>query len=362
MLDFYDLSLDDTEALCARGSYSLQHAKTLYRSAYKSLSKEPWQAESLPKDLALELSQTYFCDNVQIHRESLSRYDGTVKFLVRLQDGSLIESVLMPEKQRITLCVSTQVGCAQACSFCHTGRMGLKRNLSAGEIVAQVVLARRWVNEHPSWREDRGYAETMNVSNLVFMGMGEPLDNVEAVKKCLRILCEPLGLNLALRKISVSTAGHLDGLKSLLQDFPQVALALSLHATTDRERSQLMPINRRWPIAEVLDYLRGFYRNQDGDRSVLIQYTVIHGVNDKPEQAQRMVDMLADLPVKVNLIPLNVVGPSRFKGPEPDALERFRDLLHAAGIRVMVRYSKGQDIDAACGQLVVNEEMAAANP
>lgn len=361
MLDFYDLSLNETEALCAAGSFSLQHAKTLYRSAYKGLSLAPWQAETLPKDLAEELAVAYSCHSVQIHRESLSKYDGTVKFLVRLHDGALIESVLMPEKQRITLCVSTQVGCAQACSFCHTGRMGLKRNLSAGEIVAQVVLARRWVEQHPSWREERGYAGTMTVSNLVFMGMGEPLDNIEAVKKSLRILCEPLGLNLALRKISVSTAGHLDGLKALLQDFPHVALALSLHATSDRERSQLMPINRRWPIAEVLAYLRSFYENQGSDRSVLIQYTVIKGVNDQPEHAERMIAMLEGLPVKVNLIPLNVVGPSRFKGPEPDALERFRDRLHAAGLRVMVRYSKGQDIDAACGQLVVDEEAAAAS-
>ncbi|MBC7532116.1 MAG: 23S rRNA (adenine(2503)-C(2))-methyltransferase RlmN [Oligoflexus sp.] len=353
MKDFFDVTLSELEAICS--PFPAQHVKTLFRSAYKDYSREPWLTPGLPRELSQKFAAEYICNRAEIYQESVSRYDGTVKFLVRLEDGALIESVLMPEKHRITLCVSSQVGCAQACSFCHTGRMGLKRQLTAGEIIAQVMLARAWVRSHPEWREERGFGPRLTVGNIVFMGMGEPLDNVEALKRSLQVLCEPIGPGFSLRKISVSTAGHLDGIKNLLEAFPKVSLALSLHATNNRERSQLMPINRRWPIAEVVDYLKEFYKDQD-DRSVLIQYTVIAGVNDTEAQAQGIVDLLKGLPVKINIIPLNVVGPSQFKGPEPESLERFRQYLYECGMRVMVRYSKGQDIDAACGQLVVQHE------
>lgn len=353
MKDFFDLSYAELEELCR--PYSVQHAKTLFRAAYKEYMAEPWQAEFIPHALRAMFQTEYRTNQATIHLESVSRYDGTVKFLVKLEDGSLIESVLMPERGRITLCISSQVGCAQACSFCHTGRMGLKRQLSAGEIIAQLMIARRWIRAHPEWKEERGYGPRQTVTNIVFMGMGEPLDNIPALKRVLTILPEPLGPNISLRKISVSTAGHLEGLKELLTSFPKMSLALSLHATNNRERSQLMPINRRWPIADVIAYLKDFYKERE-DRSVLIQYTVISGVNDTEEQARGIVELLDGLPVKINLIPLNVVGPSQFRGPEPEALDRFRDYLHAAGLRVMVRYSKGQDIDAACGQLVVKAE------
>ena len=183
------------------------------------------------------------------------------------------------------------------------------------------------------------------------MGMGEPLDNVQNVAKALSILSDPLGLHLSLRRISVSTAGHLDGIKEILAIQPKVTLALSLHATTDRERSQLMPINRRWPIRTVLDYLKAQY--EGSKKSILIQYTVIRGVNDSLEHAARLVELLKDLPIKLNLIPLNDVEPTRFTAPDPEKLEDFKNYMHQNGVRVMIRYSKGQDIGAACGQLVV---------
>lgn len=353
MKDFFDLSYAELVELCR--PYSVHHAKTLYRAAYKDFLPEPWLAPYLPQALRDMFIQEYRLNQATVHQESISRYDGTVKFLVKLEDGALIESVLMPERGRVTLCVSSQVGCAQACSFCHTGRMGLKRQLTAGEIVAQLMIARRFIRDHPEWKVERGYGPRQTVTNIVFMGMGEPLDNIPALSQVLTILPEALGPNISLRKISVSTAGHLDGLKAILDAFPKVSLALSLHATNNRERSQLMPINRRWPIADVVGYLKEFYRERD-DKSVLIQYTVIAGVNDTEEQAKGIVELLDGLPVKINLIPLNVVGPSQFRGPEPESLDRFRDYLHAAGMRVMVRYSKGQDIDAACGQLVVKAE------
>ncbi|HYX31841.1 MAG TPA: 23S rRNA (adenine(2503)-C(2))-methyltransferase RlmN [Oligoflexus sp.] len=362
MQDLYSQSLADLEQYCTRLAVSTVHAKTLYRRLFKDFDTTPWTTPGLPHGLAEQMPHDMRCTTASIAEESQSRYDGTVKFLVRMEDGSLVESVLMPEKKRITLCLSSQVGCAMACTFCHTGRMGLKRNLTAGEIAAQVVLAQRWIRDHAAWREERGYPGFAAISNIVFMGMGEPLDNIDEVSQALRILSDPMGLNLSLRKISVSTAGHLDGLKILLERFPKVSLALSLHATTERERSQLMPINRRWPIGTILDYLRNFYQQRDDDACLLVQYTVIRGVNDTLDHADRMVELLRGVPVKLNLIPLNEVEPSRFQSPEPESLQRFRDHLNAAGVRVMIRYSKGQDIAAACGQLVVSAEKRRLSP
>ncbi len=359
MRDFFGSTLEELAEFCKNLGVPEVHAKTLFRSAYKEFNPTPWLASSLPRSLASQFPQEFSPIPATISQTLASRYDGTQKFLIRLADGALVESVLMPETKRITLCVSSQVGCAQACSFCYTGRMGLKRQMSAGEIVAQVQLARIWIHEHPEWLGEQGYPSYQSVTNVVFMGMGEPLDNIEAVMQSLKILREPFGCHLALRKISVSTAGHLDGLKILLNEFPDVALALSLHAARDRERSQLMPINRRWPIAEVLAYLRSFYAQGLTDRSLLVQYTVIQGVNDSQEHALDLIKLLEGLPVKLNLIPLNEVEPSRFRGPEPRSLEALCKILQTAGMQVMVRYSKGQDIGAACGQLVIKNETKA---
>lgn len=360
MRDFFGCTLEEIEEYCASLNVPRVHAKSLYRSVYKDFSPEPALSPGLPRVLQQRFAADFRGINAELAEVASSRYDGTQKFLVRLSDGALVESVLMPESKRVTLCISSQVGCAQACSFCYTGRMGLKRQLSAGEIVSQVQLARLWIHEHPEWLEEQGFPPFQSVSNVVFMGMGEPLDNVEAVMQALHILREPLGCNLAPRKISVSTAGHLDGLKQLLARFPDVALALSLHAAGDRERSQLMPINRRWPIATVLDYLRDFYRESERDRALLCQYTVIQGVNDSEVHAAELAALLEGLPVKLNLIPLNEIEASRFKGPEPQSLASFREVLQGLGMQVMVRYSKGQDIGAACGQLVIKSETRAA--
>lgn len=358
--DFFSLTLAEVEDYCREQGVAPLHASTLFRAVYKVGDKEPWNAPTLPRQFSQQLAATFVCGTASIAQALLSRYDGTVKFLVQLEGGALVESVLMPEKKRITLCISSQVGCAQACTFCYTGRMGLKRQLSAGEIVAQVVLAREWIKNNPDWSRERHYEPQATVTNVVFMGMGEPLDNVAAVQTSLKIFCEPMGMNMALRKISVSTAGHLDGLRELLANFPDVSLALSLHATSDRDRSRLMPINRRWPITEILDYLRSFYHMRHSDRVLLVQYTVIRGVNDSPHHAAELLKLLEGIPVKLNLIPLNEVEPSRFQSPEPLSLETFRDLIYAGGMRVMVRYSKGQDIEAACGQLVIKHEEARA--
>lgn len=264
-----------------------------------------------------------------------------------VSDQDCFESVLIPERGRLTQCVSSQIGCAQACRFCQTGRMGLRRNLSAAEIVSQVVLGQR------IWRELGGSVEGFGaerVTNVVFMGMGEPLDNTEAVLKSCGILSEPLGLAIGPRHITISTVGLRDGLESVLTQSP-FPLALSLHSPFDEERSRIMPVNRLHPIREVLELMARLRR---GREQFFIQYTLIRGVNDTRTHAEALADLLQKLPCKVNLIPLNEHDGAAFRRPGLDALSLFRSVLKDRGLVVTVRFSKGRDIEAACGQLVKN--------
>jgi 23S rRNA (adenine2503-C2)-methyltransferase len=349
-LNILGQSLEDLEELCIRQGASPAHAKSIFRSMYKDQLEKPEFAFGLSKNFADFISNEYSSKRPEIVSEHLSHYDGSVKFLVGLLDGKQVEMVLMPESKRVTLCVSSQVGCAQGCVFCHTGRMGLLRNLEASEIVAQVWIANNWIKGNPKWIQDNRLQRHQKITNIVFMGMGEPLDNVLEVAKSISILTNPYGFNLPLRKISVSTAGHLDGLDSLVSIHPDVRLAISIHSAVDSERSRIMPINKRWPLAMLMDKLRHLPTQMK--HGLLLQYTLIHGVNDSIEHAKKLTELVQGMNVKINLIPLNPVGPSRLKGPELASLEIFRDEIHRSGLRVMVRYSKGQDIFAACGQLV----------
>jgi 23S rRNA (adenine2503-C2)-methyltransferase len=255
------------------------------------------------------------------------------------------ESVLIPERGRLTQCVSSQIGCAQACRFCQTGRMGLRRNLSAAEIVAQVLLGNRVWRQHGCSTPGFGAPQ---VTNVVFMGMGEPLDNPEAVLKACRIISEPLGLAVGSRHITISTVGLKEGLEKVMtqSSFP---LALSLHSPFDAERSRIMPVNKAHPIREVLEILGRLRR---GREEFFIQYTLIRGVNDSIAHAEALADLLKPLPCKVNLIPLNEHDGAAFRRPGLDALSQFRGVLRERGLVVTVRFSKGRDIEAACGQLV----------
>lgn len=349
--DFFQMTRPELESYCRSKSHPAVHAKDLFRSAYKSLEAEPWRTPSLPKALATTLADGVGLEPPKIVESHISGYDSSVKFLLALRDGSQIEAVLMPESNRITLCVSSQVGCAQGCVFCHTGRMGLTRSLTAGEIVAQVVLADLWIRKNPAWLRGIRLESDARVTNIVFMGMGEPLDNVDAVAGAIEILTDPYGLSIGIRHIAVSTAGHLDGLKALLARVPKARIALSVHSVDEARRSKIMPINRRWPLASVLEFLKE--RQTGGLPGILLQYTMIKGVNDSLDEATRLAELAQGLDAKINLIPLNEVGPSRLVAPEPASIQAFRDVLHARGLRTMLRISKGQDIAAACGQLVV---------
>lgn len=326
------------------------HSKTIFRQLYKQQTSDPWGAASLPERLRQAGRSQFEMALPEIIETHVSAYDRSVKFVINVGEAEHIEAVLMPETSRLTLCVSSQVGCRQACAFCITGRMGLIRNLSAAEIVAQVVIANRWVREHPEWCGEVRLPEQVQVTNVVFMGMGEPLDNVQAVIQAMGILVDPYGLALGLRKISVSTAGHLEGMNTLLKAYPNAALAFSLHAPNEELRRRIMPITRRFSLEAMIQALKSLA--DDRKRCVLIQYTMMGGVNDASEHAQQLVSLLKDIHVKVNLIPLNDVEGSRFHAPHPDQIQAFRDILQNNGLRTMVRYSKGQDIGAACGQLV----------
>ena len=347
---FFGMTLADVEGHCRDFGVSAMHARDLFRSGYKDGLLKPWTRPGIPTRYAGFCEQELSSVNIRISSEFLSQYDGSVKFIVELSDGRMVEMVLMPEAKRVTLCVSSQVGCAQACVFCHTGRMGLVRNLDTAEVVGQALLANQWIASRPEWLKANRLPESQRVTNIVFMGMGEPLDNVEAVARSITIFTDPYGFNLAKRRISVSTAGHLDGLREMVKIHPDVRLAISVHSAVDSERSRIMPINRRWPLESLVETLRELPTQREN--GLLIQYTLIAGVNDSVGHARKLIELIAGLNVKINIIPLNPVGPSRLRCPSSADLEAFRDEIHRSGRRVMVRYSKGQDIGAACGQLV----------
>ena len=340
----------ELDSLCRDTGVSIEHSRSLFRGIYKESLSAPWQREGIPHRLRDAVSDRYDVSHLTIIERRLSQYDGSVKFLLEAPDKSQIEMVLMPESSRVTLCVSSQYGCAQGCVFCHTGRMGLRRNLSAAEIVDQVLIANKWIADHPNWLDEQRLPPTQMITNIVFMGMGEPLDNVPAVSAAISILTDPYGLNMAMRRISVSTSGHLDGLNALIADHPDARLAISVHSPYENERTKIMPINRRWPLSTVIEALRNLPTQQKN--GVLLQYTLIRGVNDSVAHAHELIRLVSGLNCKINLIPLNPVGPSRLTGPDLESLEAFRDEIYKSGLRVMVRYSKGQDIAAACGQLV----------
>lgn len=355
---FFNLSLGNLKKYCSDHEFSDVHGATIFRAVYKQGKSSFDHLASLPEALKLKLKKNFHIEALPTVLETKSEGDDSVKFVFALTDGAQIEAVLMPETNRLTLCISSQVGCAQGCIFCHTGRMGLKRSLTRGEMVAQVWTVNGWIASHPKWLQDCGLKEGLAVTNIVYMGMGEPLDNVEETIGALEIFCEPFGLNLTKRRISVSTAGHLDGLDRILRQHPDVRLAISIHHPDDRERSRIMPINRRWPLPTLMARLRA--HPWPKGVSLLIQYTLIGQTNDGLDHAARLVELLRGLPVKINLIPWNPVENSALVEPTDAQLFAFRDFLHRAGLRVMVRFSKGRDIRAACGQLVTRSAKRAS--
>jgi len=265
--------------------------------------------------------------------------DGTAKFRLRLSDGRLIESVFIPDTPAQTLCISSQVGCAMGCTFCLTGKMGWTRHLSAGEIVGQVRVLVREV----------GLADS--AFNIVLMGMGEPLHNYDATMQALRILTDRAGLALPARRITLSTVGVVPALERLASEEVMPNLAVSLHATTNEQRDLLVPLNRKYPIESLMGACRRFPVKRR--ERITFEYVLLSGVNDTDADARRLVKLLGGLRSKVNLIPLNEAPGIPYERPSPQQVDRFAAVLAERGITVMVRKSRGRDIRAACGQLIV---------
>jgi 23S rRNA (adenine2503-C2)-methyltransferase len=271
--------------------------------------------------------------------------DGTRKWVIRVDGGGLVESVLIPEAGRATLCVSSQVGCSLDCSFCSTGKQGFQRDLSAAEIIGQVWLA---IKSYDAFQTGSGRI----VTNVVMMGMGEPLLNFDNVVAAMDLMLEDLAYGLSKRRVTLSTSGVVPALDRLAK-VSEVSLAISLHAPNDELRNELVPINRKYPIAMLLESARNYIAAQrDTKRVVTIEYTLIAGVNDQPDQARDLAVLLRDFPCKINLIPFNAFPQSGYQRPSGNAVSRFWQVLVDAGFVVTVRTTRGDDIDAACGQLV----------
>ena len=263
--------------------------------------------------------------------------DGTRKLLLGLRGGEMVESVIIPEEERTTLCVSTQAGCALGCRFCMTGEGGAGRNLTLSELAGQVLVARRVLGEDG------------NLTNVVLMGMGEPFLNYDNVVSFLRVLTDDNGLAVAPRKVTVSTAGVVAGIEKLGKEELNVNLAVSLNATTDEVRTRIMPINKKYPLDLLIRALRAYPLKRG--KSITIEYVMLGGVNDTPDDMQRLVEMLRGIPVKINLIPFNPYKGSEFSRPPDETVLAFHKHLLDAGYTVIIRSSKGADILAACGQL-----------
>jgi 23S rRNA (adenine2503-C2)-methyltransferase len=339
--DLRSLPRSEIDALVARLGEKPYRARQIFRWLHQKGAAALDEMTDLPAALRERLGAEARLDSLAQAEERRST-DGTIKWTWRTVDGKLVESVYMPEPGRKTLCVSTQAGCAVGCTFCMTGTMGLSRNLSSGEIVDQVARANRRLVELGEGTGGRP------LTNLVFMGMGEPLHNYENVKAALEVLLSEDGPNFSNRHVTVSTSGIVPEMRRFGEE-TDVKLAVSLNATTDEVRSALMPLNRRWPIADLLAACREFPMKKG--RRITFEYVLLGGVNDSDEDATRLSRLVKGIPAKVNLIPYNENPGLGFHAPAPGRVDSFRDLLVAANVTAVVRRNRGGDIAAACGQL-----------
>jgi 23S rRNA (adenine2503-C2)-methyltransferase len=336
--DLAELDVPELEALLASKGSQPFHARQIYRWVHRRGVTDPAAMTDLPMTLRQVVETDFTIRTPEVVRDDLSS-DGTRKLMLALADGRMIESVFIPDTPSMTFCVSTQVGCAMGCGFCLTGQMGLVRNLTAGEIVGQVrvLAARTDMLERPF--------------NIVLMGMGEPLHNYEQTMKALRMLHSEHGLAVSPRRVTLSTVGIVPALDRLAQEPLMPNLAISLHATTDEQRTALVPPNRKYPLGDILDACQRFplkKRNR-----ITFEYVMLDGVNDSPEDAHRLARLLQGLKAKVNLIPLNPAPGIPYERPSDVRVDRFASILADRHLTVSVRKSRGRDIRAACGQLIV---------
>jgi 23S rRNA (adenine2503-C2)-methyltransferase len=339
--DIGELELPELEAALETRGCPRYHARQIFGWIYRRGVTDFARMTDLPVALRETLSATLRATTPEVVRRDVSR-DGTTKFLLGLADGRLIESVYIPDTPAQTFCISTQVGCAMKCGFCLTGKMGLLRNLTAGEIAGQVrTLARE------TGLLDRPF-------NIVLMGMGEPLHNYDATMKALRILNDEHGMAVPERRITLSTVGVLPGLERLATESLMPNLAISLHSTTEAQRDALVPVNRKYGLQDLIDACRKFPLKRR--RRITFEYVLLSGVNDTPADARRLVKLIHGIKAKVNLLPLNEAAGIPFDRPSDSRVNAFAKILADRGVTVSVRKSRGRDIRAACGQLIVEGE------
>jgi 23S rRNA (adenine2503-C2)-methyltransferase len=335
--DLAEMELNEVERALDAMGHPRYHGRQLYQWVHKRGVTEFDGMTDLGRDLRTALAAVFRIATPEVVRRETSS-DGTAKFLLRLEDGHLIESVFIPDTPANTFCLSTQVGCAMKCGFCLTGRMGILRNLTAGEIVGQVrVLAR-----------ELGMLQAR--FNIVLMGMGEPLHNYDAVMKALGMLADEHGLAVSPRRVTLSTVGVLPNLERLASEPLMPNLAISLHATTEDQRDHLVPINRKYGLKELLDACRRFPVKRR--ERITFEYVMLKDVNDSDEDARRLVRLLNGIKAKVNLLPLNEAAGIPYERPSEARVNRFARTLAERGLVVSVRKSRGRDIRAACGQLI----------
>src|SRR5438105_5830367 len=355
--DLLGLTLPQLQQWLVKRGEAAFRAKQIYNWLYKQLATDFAAMTNLPQTLRARLAEEASIVPMVMRSELHSKDDRTRKILLELDDGKLIESVLMlyppigESSARATVCVSSQAGCAYGCTFCATGQMGFDRHLSAGEIVAQVLFFARELRAAP-WSAAGlpGSIPINHITNIVLMGMGEPLHNYDNVLKALRILNSAAGFTLGARHMTVSTVGLVPAIRKLSQEPLQVNLAISLHAPTDELRNSTMPVNRKYPLQELLAACKDYIAATR--RQVTFEYVLLAGVNDTPEHARLLAELLAPLEqfAHVNCIPVNATS-ANYRTPGPDAIRTFRNILFEHGVSNSVRAERGDDIAAACGQL-----------
>ena len=335
MKNIRDLYLEEIEEDLLNMGEKKYRAKQIFAWLYRGVDSFE-EMTDLSKELIAKLKDFYYIKNLEIANLAESK-DGTVKYLMRLNDGNCIESVKMKYKYGICACVSNQVGCKMGCNFCASARIGFVRSLTPGEIISQILMIEKQSNE--------------KISNVVFMGIGEPLDNYDNVLKAINLINNPKGLNIGARHISISTCGLVPKIKQLADENElQCNLCISLHSSRDEVRSSMMPINKKYSIKEVIDACK--YYIEKTNRRITFEYALVDGVNDSYEDAMHLAKLLKGMLCHVNLIPINKIKDGIYEKSSTDKILAFRDALNSKGIVATVRRELGSDISAACGQLV----------
>ena len=332
-----DFTLSELEKIISDMGEQRFRAKQIFKWLYDGAESYE-EMTNIPKRLIEKLDEKYSVNNLKIEQKFVSRIDETRRYLLQLDDGNFVESVLMKYHHGYTICVSSQVGCAMGCAFCASTVGGRVRSLTAGEIIGQVMTVQKDLGQR--------------ISNIVMMGMGEPLDNFDNVMRFLENVNNPLGLNIGHRHITLSTCGLVDKIYELADRKMQITLSISLHAPNDEKRSAIMPVNKKYNIEKLLKACR-YYIEQTG-RRISFEYTLIRGVNDNEAEARELLKLIKGMLCHVNLIPVNEVKESGFSASDRNAVEKFRAVLENGGISATVRREMGADISAACGQLRAN--------